>query len=417
LIGRLLVKDVLRRTRNPAGFLLLLVLPLLFALLMGLAFGPSNGKARTVRITLLVDDRDDSFGSRMIRSAFNQGELASLFDLRNVEGDSGRALMEAGKASALLVIPAGFGDSVLHHRPAELQLVKNPSEAFGPKIAEETVRMFAEGGDRMVRIADAPLRVISRQNDLRKEPPEALVASIAVQFHRLIDRVSTFLVPPKIVLDEKTASTGEGAADPSAIYTGILSSLSVMFLLFILDALSRDIHEERRNKTLIRLRAGPAPVSALIAAKILFVFGSGLAAQALVWSGACLLFGVRMDAGRLALFIPFSVVLVAALTGVVFAIQGLSRDLRQAQAFSPAVILTFSMLGGAMIPVRNLPGFLQKAANASPVTWGVQGLQAILLERAGPAAVFPAFCVLSAIAWILLILSFFLLRRKAESWV
>jgi ABC-2 type transport system permease protein len=417
LIGRLLHKDMLRRARNPGGFFLLLVMPLLFALLIGLAFGPSSGVEKRIRITLLFDDRDGSIASKMLKSAFDQGELASLFEVRSVQGDTGRTLMDEGKASALLIVPAGFGDSLLSRKAAELRLVKNPSESFGPKIAEETVRLFAEAGDRFVRIAGAPMESIRIQSERNTSPSDWEVAAVAVQFSRLVDRVSAYLIPPKISLDVQSIVPRKAATNSSDLYADILSGLSVMCLLFMLDVLSRDIHEERQKKTLLRLRAGPASLSSLVATKILFVFLSGLAAHGLVWAGAVVLFGVHLDAGQLLLFLPFSVVMVAALTGVVFMVQGLTRTLAQAQAFSPAVILTFSMLGGSMIPTRNLPGFLQKAAALSPVYWGVKGLQRILLEHAGPAALFNPFLFLSLIAWCFLILSFFLLRRKAAAWV
>ncbi|MDM7925826.1 MAG: ABC transporter permease [bacterium] len=416
MIGRLLHKDMLRRMRNPGGFILLLIMPLLFAMLIGLAFGPSGGGERRIRITLLFEDRDGSIASKMLKSAFGQGELSSLFDVRPVGADSGAVLMNAGKASALLVVPAGFGDSLLNRRRAELFLVKNPSESFGPKIAEETVRLFAEAGDRFVRIAGAPLENIRVQSERKESPSDWEVAAVAVQFSRLVDRVSAYLIPPKIDLTIRSAAPGKAASDSYNLYADILSGLSVMCLLFILDVLSRDIHEERQKKTLLRLRAGPASVSSLVAAKILFVFLSGLAAHGLVWGGAAALFGVRMDARQLLLFLPFSMVLVAALTGVVFMVQGLSRTLSQAQAISPAVIITFSMLGGSMLPVRNLPGFLQKAAALSPVTWGVRGLQGILLEHAGPAGLLKPALILSLLAWCFLVLSFFLLRRKAAAW-
>ncbi len=416
MIGRLLHKDMLRRMRNPGGFVLLLVMPLLFALLIGLAFGPSGGEERQIRIGLLFDDRDGSIASKMLKTAFSQGELANLFDVRPVQGDTGRALMDQGKASALLIVPAGFGDSLLNRRPTELLLVKNPSESFGPKIAEETVRLFAEAGDRFVRIAGAPLENIRVQSERKESPSDWEVAAVAVQFSRLVDRVSDYLIPPKIGLNFRSAAPRKTGSDSYDIYADILSGLSVMCLLFILDVLSRDIHEERQKKTLLRLRAGPASLSSLVGAKILFVFLSGLVAHALVWTGAAVLFGVRMDAGQLLLFLPFSVVMVAALTGVVFMIQGLTRTLSQAQAFSPAVIITFSMLGGSMLPIRNLPEFLQKAAFVSPVYWGVKGLQGILLQHSGPVALFHPFLFLSLIAWFFLVLSFFLLRRKAAAW-
>jgi ABC-2 type transport system permease protein len=412
LIGRLLYKDFLRRFRNPGGFILLLILPFLFALIVGLAFGPSGGAQKPFRITLLLEDKDNSFASQMLRFGFGQGELAKIILLQPVQGDTGRRLMDEGKASALLVIPAGFGDSLLHHQKADLVLVKNPSEAFGPKIAEETVRLFAEAGDRLARIAAGPLERIGRRTDTDKAPPDAEVALISVQISRLVSRVSSYLIPPKITLDLQTVSVRKPTNSSSDFYSANVSRMMVMCLLFLLDVLFRDIYEEKENRTLTRLRAGPVGVGRFILSKMLFAFLSGLAALALVWAGSALLFGVRMDPAQLAVLVPFSCVLVAALAGIALLIHAFSRSRAQSQALSPAFIIVFSMLGGCMIPVEALPPFMQKAAVLSPVYWGVNGLQRILLEHANPIQLIPHVMVLSSVACVFLAFSFFMIRRK-----
>jgi ABC-2 type transport system permease protein len=414
LIWKLLKKDFLRRARNPGGFLLLLVLPFLFALLIGLAFGPSAQKKASFNIKLLIEDRDKSFASQMLKFAFGQGELANLFTLESVQGDTGRMLMDAGKASALLVIPAGFSDSLLHQKRTELSLLKNPSETFGPKIAEETVRLFAEAGDRLVRIAAEPLKRIGKRTDLNETPPEAEIASISIQINRMVNRVSKYLIPPKISLDVQSVSVRKKDSTASNFYAANVSRMMVMCLLFLLDVLLRDIYEEKENHTLVRQRVGPVGPYSFVASKMLFAFLTGLASLGLVWIGAAALFGVRMDAVQLLIFVPFSCVLVAALTGVTMLIHAFSRSRSQAQAFAPAVIIVFSMLGGSMLPVEALPSFLHKVAVVSPVYWAVNGLQRITLEQAGPIQLMPHFFVLSSVAFTFLLFSFFMIRRKIE---
>jgi ABC-2 type transport system permease protein len=415
LILKLLEKDFLRRVRNPGGFVLLLVLPFAFALLIGLAFGPSVHKKTSFQIKLLIDDRDGTFASQMLKYAFGSGDLANLFILESVKGDTGRMLIDAGKASALLIIPAGFGDSLLHQKPTELSLVKNPSETFGPKIAEETVRMFAEAGDRIVRIAAEPLKSIGKRTDLNEAPPESEIASISIQISRLTNRVSKYLLPPKIILDEQSVAEKKKDDASSNFYAANVSRMMVMCLLFLLDVFLRDIYEEKENHTQLRMRVGPVGPCTFIASKMLFAFLGGLASLGLVWAGLVALFGVRMDVFQWLLFVPFSCVMTAALTGVVMLIHAFSRSRSQAQALAPAVIIVFSMLGGCMLPVEALPPFFQKAAVVSPVYWAVSGLQRITLEHAGPLRLAPHFLVLSSVTAVFLTFSFLMIRRKIET--
>jgi len=412
LIWKLLKKDALLRVKNPTGFLILLLMPFLFALLIGLAFGPSGKGGRTYQIRLLVEDRDNSFASQMLKFAFGQGELARILLLQSVRGDTGRVLLEQGKASALLVIPAGFSDSLFHQKKSELVLVKNPSEAFGPKIAEETVRLFAEAGDRLVRIAAEPLRRISERVDANEDPPEAEIASISIQISRLVNRISTLLIPPRITLDVQTVSAKKRQNASSDLYTANVCRMLVMCLLFLIDALLRDIYEERENHTLMRLRAGSVGAGLFTFSKMVFAFLGGLVSIAAVWLGMAALFGVRMDAIQWLMLVPFLCVLTAAVVGIDMLIHAFSRSRSQAQALSPAVIIIFSMLGGCMVPVETLPPFMQKAALISPVYWGVNGLQRIALEHANPVQLLPHVLVLSTTACILLAFSFFMVRRK-----
>jgi ABC-2 type transport system permease protein len=415
LIWKLLEKDLLRRVRNPAGFLLLLFIPFAFALLIGLAFGPSAQKKTAFKIKLLIDDRDKGFASQMLKYAFGQGELASLFTLESVQGDTGRVLIDAGKASALLVIPAGFSDSLLHQKPTELSLVKNPSETFGPKIAEETVRMFAEAGDRLARIAAEPLKRIGKRTDLNESPPEAEIASISIQISRLVNRISKYLLPPKITLDVQSTLEKKKENDSSNFYAANVSRIMVMCLLFLLDVFLRDFYEEKENRTQHRIRIGPVGTNTYVASKILFAFLSGLASLGIVWAGIVALFGVRMDALQWFTFVPFSCVTALALIGVVMPIQAFTRTRSQAQAFAPAVIILFSMLGGCMMPMDVLPPFIQKAAVISPVYWAVNGLQGITIEHAGLLRLMPHFLVLSTVAVVFPTLSFLMIRRKIET--
>jgi len=64
---------------------------------------------------LLVIDEDKTFVSLMAPSVFSQGPLAEMITVEKVAGDaeSARRRIEAGQASALLMIPKGFGAAFL----------------------------------------------------------------------------------------------------------------------------------------------------------------------------------------------------------------------------------------------------------------------------------------------------------------
>src|SRR6185369_17837496 len=91
-------KDLVRRLRDPFAFLLWLGIPVVLGGLMAL-LNSGGGKPRG---RLFVADRDGTFVSRSIASAFAQKPLAEFFDVETVVEDEGRARMAKGEASALV---------------------------------------------------------------------------------------------------------------------------------------------------------------------------------------------------------------------------------------------------------------------------------------------------------------------------
>ena len=107
-------KDVRRLSKQPAGFLLLIALPIVLAALMGFIFSNNDNGGVLPHIDLVIEDHDDSFVSGMLKGAFNQGDMAKMFDVQEVEKDKGRPYVEEDRAAALLIIPEGLNDAESH---------------------------------------------------------------------------------------------------------------------------------------------------------------------------------------------------------------------------------------------------------------------------------------------------------------
>ncbi|MCU0613115.1 MAG: ABC transporter permease, partial [Candidatus Eisenbacteria bacterium] len=153
-------RDLKRAAGAPVGIILMLLVPLLLTGIMGLSFGSRQRPARVPRLRLLVLDRDGAFISQFITSGLRQERLTEFVDPVFV-GEEGVDLIRKGKASALLIIPAGFSDSVLTGRRTFLELVKNPGERFLPVVAEHGVRLLATGLDAVALLLEDELAAIS----------------------------------------------------------------------------------------------------------------------------------------------------------------------------------------------------------------------------------------------------------------
>ena len=319
----------------------MIALPLLFATLLGSLFGPKSGDGVDFKVKLLTEDHDQSFASQFLTGAFGRGELAEMFEVTAVDSGTGRALMDKGKGSALLIIPKGFGKNLLHERPTQVELIKNPSESFAPKIVEETMNILTEVADRFIRFSSGPLRIIRDKIDRDEDFSDAEMALLAVTVYRKLDRVGDYLFPPAIAIESGSVQDedNEDSLPMANLYVVLLSGISIFCLLFMLEAMAREFYTEQENNTLYRLMIGPIRIFTFVAAKLLFLFLVGLTAQTLIWMTAILLFGIRIPAFQILPFIGFSIILLAALTGLVGLIYGVSNKRSQAQAIAPAVII------------------------------------------------------------------------------
>ena len=170
-------KDLLRLRNDWPALLLWIGIPLLVGGLLVLVFGgDSNPRAR-----LLVDDRDGSLAGRLLTGGFTQGPLAEIVEVEGVETDLGLRRMEDGDASALLVIPEGFGDALLDGRPASLELVTNPSQTILPGILQAALDIELQAAEVLRRLFDAPIGRIASEEDREGFPPDSLVASVAAR--------------------------------------------------------------------------------------------------------------------------------------------------------------------------------------------------------------------------------------------
>ena len=412
MIWTLLKKDLLRKYHEPGGFIILVLLPLLLTLIMGLAFGPGGEEQKTPTVKLLVEDHDGSVASQFLLGAFSRGQLAKMFEIKHVEKNTGREMMDKGKASALLIIPAGFGDSLLARYPVELILVKNPGEQFLPKIAEETLDILAEGGDRLLRLAAQPIELIKSQIHRDQSPSDAQVAAISIQFKNLFERLGTYFFPPLITLNISKQKGEEKQSSGSILFAFFLAGSSLMALLFIVDVMARDFFRERDKRTLHRLLVGPASPAHYIAAKILLLFTASLLALLLVWIAGILFFAIRI--AHILSFLTLALLIAAAFSGLIALMYALARTRAQIAAMAPAIIIVFSMIGGAMIPFDALPVFMQKMAVISPVWWGVDGLHKITISQAGPSSLTTHFLALAVFAVVMNVGAFVIFAKKVR---
>ncbi|RMG44927.1 MAG: ABC transporter permease [Acidobacteria bacterium] len=383
----LIRRDLLRWWRNPGRLAFLLALPLVLSAIFALAFGTGE---RTPHVRVLLLDEDRTPLSRMLAGALAAGGEDNPLEVDPV-GPEGRAEIEQGRASALVVIPAGFTDAFLAGRPARLEVVKNPAERFLPGVVEDLARAGAAILSEISRAFRPELERLREMMSGRRDSGPAAVGALAAMIAEKMDRIGVYLFPPVIDV-ETVAPGGEGDQAPTVqrVLELVLPGLAVLSLLFFAQAVTRDVMEERERGLLRHLMCAPLGLRHYLVAKAsaaVLVGAAGLAALV----GLGWLVGVAWGPpGAVALLVVSS---ATAAAGLLLLLVALCRSAAAANAVTTMVVMLSAMVGGSFLPVTALPDFLLPISRLTVNYWAASGFLA-LIQGGGATEVLPNVLVL-----------------------
>jgi ABC-type Na+ efflux pump permease subunit len=114
-------KELKKTTREPAVLFILIIFPIMITLVFGLAFG-GIGEGTTTSFDVGLLNLDATSPQAEWSNAFTSNLTASeVFVVHNYnDNTTGQAALLQGNLDAFIVIPAGFGDSVVSYYGAPL---------------------------------------------------------------------------------------------------------------------------------------------------------------------------------------------------------------------------------------------------------------------------------------------------------
>ena len=400
-------KDLLRRLRDPAALVVWLGIPFVILTMMTLAFGSGfGGGPRKIQAHLLLVDADESVVGGLFAGAFGQGPLADLIRLEAVgDEETARERINAGEATALLVIPDGFGEAVLRRQPTELKLWTNPAQRILPGIVEETIGVFVDGTFYLQQLLGEPLETIAASVD-EEEIDLEQVTAISEEIYRLVERIETRVFPPAIELTTDVITEEESPQDDLGFGNLFYPGVFFMAIFFVAQGLSDDIWLEKKNGTLHRgLRIHGGGTSMLLGK---LVAGAALMTVLSVLSllAGGFLFGV--DWTRLPLATVWSVVSGCTLLSLFTLLNVLAHTQRTAAIVGNLVMFPLLILGGSLFPTESMPTGLLAIGRWTPNGWALAHLKRVFAGSAGVVETLPALVAMLGMAAVFV----FLTRRR-----
>jgi ABC-2 type transport system permease protein len=195
------------------------------------------------------------------------------------------------------------------------------------------------------------------------------------------------------------------------IAPAILATL-ILFFSFLLTGIS--FQRERSQGTLERLMASPVSRFDIVGGYLLGFLLFALVQTLIIFFYMVYVLDINFQ-GELWQIIVFEIIIgIGAVCLGTFA-STFARNEFQIMQFIPIVILPQMFLCGLLWPVEQMPDYLQWIAKFLPLTYGVEGIRAMMLDGENLAGVGKEVGILAAFAVGFLVLASLTLRRGSAT--
>jgi len=385
-------KDLLQLLRDRETFLFLLVMPIVFTLLFGFAFGAFSRSTTDPRLPVGFLDEDHSWLSHSLHDLLAASEVIRMQEDDFSTQASLETLVAGEKLAAAIIVPGAYGHAVLQGKPAKLILIGDSGATAGMSVESEALSA-ASRLDSAVRMAIIMEQVRGDQAPFDYTYQQAL---------------SAWQEPP-IRVSETTSSAIKKQASGVQTLSHTSPGMMLQFAIAGLLTSAQILVTERRSRSLQRLLTTAT-------SRLHILLGHFLAIFVLIFCQFLLL----ITFGQLALRVnylqaPGATLLVAFCAALCIAALGLligslAKSGEQAIIFSLVPMFVFSGLGGAWVPLEVTGVTFQAIGHVSPVAWAMDGFKNILLRGLGLESVLLPSAALAGYAAL-----FFLLAARRFS--
>lgn len=388
------LKDLMQILRDRKTFLFLLIMPIAFTLLFGLAFGGS-GKTSDPRLPVGYLDQDGGSLSADLKALLAGSTIIRLDeDIRRTTADLDQ-LVADGKLAAAVILPSGYSQSVLDGAPLKLTFIADPSQTSTASVQGELLvasnRLLSA-----VRTAGIVAKVTNN--------PAVFSASLA-------QALAAWQNPPIQV----SLTSGLSTKPQSQNVLSMAHSSPAMMLQFAIAGLLTSatiLVNERKNRSLQRLLTTAT-------SRLQILLGHYLAMFTLIFIQFMLLiaFGQILHVNYLR--VPLASLLVAIASALCIAALGLligvlARSEEQAIVFSLIPMFVLSGLGGAWVPLEYTGSAFQAIGHVSPVAWAMDGFKNIVARGLGFSSVWLPVAALAGYTLLFFILAAWRFQRVSE---
>lgn len=414
-----LLKEWTLIRRDVAGFMLLFLMPAVLIVVMAMVQDAPFKDYQEMKFDLLVVDNDKGSLSKEILQGLREGKnfkIVDSIDGQPLNESKLKQLLQEGDYRVGIVIPKGATAEVVNAAnivansvSQKLGLGALPSREvrdssyvrmyFDP-VAKPTFRMSISFAlDKYITFSCSNL-LVERLSKLGKSMADV---SPNQNFKEVFKGIG--------IKEEALSDKGEYSKFINSVQHNV-PAWAIFGMFFIVIPIAGQMIGEREEGSALRVALIPKARRYVAFGKILFytlvctiqfilMFAIGIWLLPLLGLPSLYL-GVNAW-----VLLPIAIAIAFASTSYGYFVGTMFKTSHQAMPFGAISIVILSALGGIWVPVDLLPSVMQKVALLSPLRWGLDGINAIILRNGGIQDVWLHLVILigfSAILWFISVL-------------
>jgi ABC-2 type transport system permease protein len=367
-------KDLLIVLKDKGALAVYFLMPLLFASLLGMAFGNSaSGETKIEIATLLVNEDSGTYGS-MLGDALSSATVLVVESLDDATLADQR--VANGEAAAAVVIPADFTARIDAAEGAEVTLIKDPTQPEAASIVAGVTNQAMTEIGVLGELRYGIHAVLAQAPDYDKASPELRQAVEAQTLGVIWTQVQEMRQNPVIAVESK-AVAGAAEAEPWDPVTYYFPGFAVAFAFFLVGTMASTLLQEKEEGTFRRLMSSPMPRIAVISGKMLAYVGIVFLQVLVMFGVGRALFKMSLGESPLALLLlTLALALASASMGML--LGSLVKSSKQADQLGTILGFVLMVLGGTVFPLWRAGGFMGLLSRLTPGSWGVEGYMGLL---------------------------------------
>jgi ABC-2 type transport system permease protein len=387
-------KELITLSRDRGGLVVLFVLPMALVLTISLVFDYAMRTYEGSGVKVLFVDRDGGHISQYLCEKLNEDGGLSITKQDRLSDDQFARLVNDGDYQVGVVIPPGMTSGLTTRVEQEVKSTFRGRP--GKPLADPRL---------MLSISFDPTVQGSIRTAILASMRLAIMGLELQEKHRLYERQVLQILAGSVPLASSSRTVPEQqhyidvreqsslVQRPTSVQQNV-PAWTLFGMFFIVVPLSGSLIQERQNGMLARIRSLPASFIAVLLGKlsayvligqIQFLLMLAVGIWVLPALGTAKL-NVGVNPAILA-FISISAAIAA--TSYAILVGSVARTQEQASMFGPVSVVIAAAIGGIMVPTYLMPAVMRKLAMISPLSWGLVAFQEVFVRNGTFWSVLP----------------------------